>query len=534
MDWLIAIFRFFFGGSKKSTPTPETPAPTISATRTLRRGSFGDDVRELQRFLKVTVDGYFGPKTEAAVKVYQRENGLTVDGVVGPVTRSKMLGGPVVEIPELPRGSAKPETVPGYNVRLAFNSKERPSWSKTVFLPARGKFVTESHYATTADYFPGGRKFPETQSEGISDHLGRSLAILHGWFPKVTLDEVYPPSQSWTRVWTPPENGKAGQGSVGELKPTITEEIWQGNMMWAAGQKPNAGTKFLIENPANGKSCVIQMGYETGPGSQDFLGGVTREVHWYLGASNSTDLILHKVLDEGAALGPVVGGVAPKPTEPEEPDRPSVSEPGEKLLSHPLALKTVSHKTQGTYRKGYPEGLIVHFTAGQCDDESDMVGTMEWGKGEGYAFWGIGPTGKLYESHPLNKWGHHAGTSSWPSLGSSVSKYLLGVEIASAGRLDSSRKSWFGKTYPESKTRTVKAEANRQAGTYLKYTDEQEETLIALCLWLKRNNPEVFNFDLVLGHDEVSPGRKNDPGGALSMTMPEFRELLKRKWAEAN
>jgi len=45
-------------------------------------------------------------------------------------------------------------------------------------------------------------------------------------------------------------------------------------------------------------------------------------------------------------------------------------------------------------------------------------------------------------------------------------------------------------------------------------------------------NPE-FRADWVAGHDEVSPGRKSDPGGSLSMTMPQFRYMLKKKYMGA-
>jgi hypothetical protein len=52
----------------------------------LKKGSKGESVRTLQEFLKITVDGDFGPKTESAVKSYQKKTGLTVDGVVGKNT----------------------------------------------------------------------------------------------------------------------------------------------------------------------------------------------------------------------------------------------------------------------------------------------------------------------------------------------------------------------------------------------------------------------------------------------------------------
>ncbi len=52
----------------------------------LKRGSKGESVKTLQEFLKLTTDGDFGPKTEAAVKDWQKTHGLMVDGVVGPKT----------------------------------------------------------------------------------------------------------------------------------------------------------------------------------------------------------------------------------------------------------------------------------------------------------------------------------------------------------------------------------------------------------------------------------------------------------------
>ena len=59
---------------------------------TLRRGSTGQLVRELQTKLKRwgyytgAVDGVFGAGTEKAVRAFQKKNGLTVDGIVGSKT----------------------------------------------------------------------------------------------------------------------------------------------------------------------------------------------------------------------------------------------------------------------------------------------------------------------------------------------------------------------------------------------------------------------------------------------------------------
>jgi peptidoglycan hydrolase-like protein with peptidoglycan-binding domain len=54
---------------------------------TVRKGSTGEAVRGAQVLLvDVTVDGIFGPKTDAAVRDAQQHFGVTVDGIVGPIT----------------------------------------------------------------------------------------------------------------------------------------------------------------------------------------------------------------------------------------------------------------------------------------------------------------------------------------------------------------------------------------------------------------------------------------------------------------
>ncbi|MFB2938805.1 peptidoglycan-binding protein [Aerosakkonemataceae cyanobacterium BLCC-F154] len=67
------------------------PARTI-----IRLGSKGSDVKYLQQLLNkkgysLKVDGDFGPRTEAAVKQFQKSRRLTVDGIVGPATWNALL-----------------------------------------------------------------------------------------------------------------------------------------------------------------------------------------------------------------------------------------------------------------------------------------------------------------------------------------------------------------------------------------------------------------------------------------------------------
>jgi peptidoglycan hydrolase-like protein with peptidoglycan-binding domain len=63
--------------------------------RTMLRGQTGPDVLAIQEALNIRTsnrglitDGKFGPKTEAAVKDFQKRSRLKTHGIVGPRTRS--------------------------------------------------------------------------------------------------------------------------------------------------------------------------------------------------------------------------------------------------------------------------------------------------------------------------------------------------------------------------------------------------------------------------------------------------------------
>ena len=66
--------------------------------RTMKRGSRGEDVKEMQQALKEQgfydgkTDGVYGKGTMNAVKAFQSENGLKADGIAGPETLKKLFG----------------------------------------------------------------------------------------------------------------------------------------------------------------------------------------------------------------------------------------------------------------------------------------------------------------------------------------------------------------------------------------------------------------------------------------------------------
>jgi hypothetical protein len=109
-------------GSGPSAPgyvAPPAVSPTASSvgqaaevrpytfSAALQRGSSGPDVTQLQQiliadgFLTITAPtGYFGLQTEAAVKAFQKANGLDQVGIAGPKTRAILNQGSIPTTPE--------------------------------------------------------------------------------------------------------------------------------------------------------------------------------------------------------------------------------------------------------------------------------------------------------------------------------------------------------------------------------------------------------------------------------------------------
>ena len=86
-----------------SAPPPAKPSKPSTGNKlgdkmpTIQRGNKGSRVRMLQGLLiawgyNLSVDGVFGPKTDAAVRSFQSKYAKPVDGIVGKLTWNALLG----------------------------------------------------------------------------------------------------------------------------------------------------------------------------------------------------------------------------------------------------------------------------------------------------------------------------------------------------------------------------------------------------------------------------------------------------------
>lgn len=221
------------------------------------------------------------------------------------------------------------------------------------------------------------------------------------------------------------------------------------------------------------------------------------------------------------------------------PNRESVNDPtlwlpSSKELKIEHNYQGIRLPTRGEYDQGFPVGAVVHFTAGwqkhpKLSNAKLAQNTLEGAKKNGFTFLVIDADGIVYQSHPMNRWGYHAGKSSWPNLGHSLSNKLVGIEVMCPGRVDKSGdnyKTWYGQIIKPEDIRETDNKENIKAGAYVKFTYEQEQSLIGLLRLLHGLGEGVFSYHNIVGHDEIAPNRKDDPGHSLSLSMPKFRKML--------
>ena len=203
-------------------------------------------------------------------------------------------------------------------------------------------------------------------------------------------------------------------------------------------------------------------------------------------------------------------------------------------------------RARGSYPKNYPYGSVIHFTSGRWLGGLDKAfDTIEGGIVNGFLYMCISYDGKLIQTNPLNEWGYNAGESGWSKFSKlikgTVSDELIGIEQNCAGKVkklkDGRYETWFNTFLTEDEVRYVtEKEYGCPTGYYHKLSRDQELTLTKTLLWLKANNPDVFDLDLVVAHHEVAGTlgigyfRKDDVGGSLSMSMKDYRAYLKAEY----
>ncbi|WP_109829856.1 N-acetylmuramoyl-L-alanine amidase [Reichenbachiella versicolor] len=180
--------------------------------------------------------------------------------------------------------------------------------------------------------------------------------------------------------------------------------------------------------------------------------------------------------------------------------------------------ESVSHlscpKNTVKFAPGQPDTIIIHYTAGKSGESSAKYLCRKKVKASAHIV--LDRSGHIYQLVPFDTVTWHAGKSSYEGR-SGFNKFSIGIEIDNAGVLEkvgNKYKSWFGKTYPEEEVMQAVHRNESASRFWHTYTEVQIDKTIEMIEALMDRYPTITN---ILGHEEISKGRKQDPGPAFPL-----------------
>lgn len=169
-----------------------------------------------------------------------------------------------------------------------------------------------------------------------------------------------------------------------------------------------------------------------------------------------------------------------------------------------------------------PLYLILHFTAG-----TSANGAISWlanPDAKASAHLVVDRDGSVTQMVPFNRIAWHAGKSKWNDL-EGMNAYSIGIEIVNAGKLEKSETgvwtNWAGRKIEADDVVVATHKNESSPAGWHRYTAEQIETVVAIGTVLNAQ----YGFLDVLGHDDVAPHRKVDPGPAFPMVSVQSKIL---------
>ncbi len=173
-----------------------------------------------------------------------------------------------------------------------------------------------------------------------------------------------------------------------------------------------------------------------------------------------------------------------------------------------------------------PDTIIIHYTA-MWDAES-VVRSFTNPNVKASAHIVLGRDGAVFQMIPFNLIGWHAGKSGFTfpdgSRRTGFNKFSIGIEIDNAGLLKregNTFKAWFGRTYPAHEVEEGVHRNQSVSKFWHSYTEKQIAVTEQICSALV----QTYRIKHILGHEEVAPDRKIDPGPAFPLDKLRQRLL---------
>lgn len=170
-----------------------------------------------------------------------------------------------------------------------------------------------------------------------------------------------------------------------------------------------------------------------------------------------------------------------------------------------------------------PEVLVLHYTASGIGNDAQY---FKRGDAKVSAHLVIERDGKITQCVDFNKKAWHAGVSSWNGK-KNCNGFSIGIEIDNFGlltkRADGKYYSHNGKQIPADK---VFVGPNKLGnGKYWEIYPEEQLKAVEECIALIM---DTYNIKEIVGHEDIAPRRKIDPGPALY----EFIRKMNNKYVK--
>ena len=159
------------------------------------------------------------------------------------------------------------------------------------------------------------------------------------------------------------------------------------------------------------------------------------------------------------------------------------------------------------------EFIVIHYTEGQS-----AAAAIEWltiPRSQVSSHIVIARDGTITQLVPFDTIAWHAGVSYWKGI-RYLNYYSIGIELDNAGRMIRNGNSWraaFKKDYPDSEVMEAIHKFDRKPYGWHNYPPEQLQAMIDLCKLLVTQ----YGIKEILGHDDIRPKAKWDPGPAFPM-----------------
>jgi N-acetylmuramoyl-L-alanine amidase len=195
------------------------------------------------------------------------------------------------------------------------------------------------------------------------------------------------------------------------------------------------------------------------------------------------------------------------------------------VKSHVLQGENVVHtntkKKSGTMK---PKFIVVHYTA--SDNYEGDVRTLSSSSAQASCHLVLSPEGELTQVGKFTDVLWHAGRSSWKGY-NGLNRYSIGIEVTSPGPVDKVAsdpdryKTWYGAIAKSPYNYVYKAHKNGGPERWWAgFTQKQIEVLKELVPFLMKQ----YGIEEVVGHDDIAPGRKQDPGPCMPDSLWSYFE----------